>query len=96
MYIGSFLVKSCPKKKFRRRVVGTMIRRSASQIMDVRSRPARTFKVEDKIRLDGVGHYPSPAPVRRCAICKKNCLNSCAKCCQSLHVNTCFQLFHEK
>ena len=29
--------------------------RSASQIMDVRSCPARTFKVADEIRLDGVG-----------------------------------------
>ena len=48
-----------------------MMRRSASQIMDVRSRPARTFKVADEIRLDGVGHYPSPASVRRCVICKK-------------------------
>ena len=84
------------QQKLRRRVVSTMIRRSASQIMDVRSRPARTFKVADEIRLDDVGHYPSPAPVKRCAICKKNCRKSCAKCCQSLHENTCFQLFHEK
>ena len=73
-----------------------MMRRSASQIMDVRSRPPRTFKVADEIRLDGVGHYPSPASVRRCVILKKNCRNSCAKCCQSLHANTCFQLFHEE
>ena len=84
------------QKEFRRRVVSIMIRRSASQITDVRSRPARTFKVADEIRPDSVGHYPSPAPVTRCAICKKNCRNSWAKCCQSLHVNTCFQLFHEK
>ena len=48
-----------------------MIRTSASQIMDVKSRPARTFKVADEIRLNGVGHYPSRAPVRRCAISKK-------------------------
>ena len=48
-----------------------MIRKSASQIMDVRSRPACTFKVADEIRLDAGGHYPSPAPVRKCAICKK-------------------------
>ena len=72
-----------------------MIRTSASQIMDVRSRPARTFKVADEIRLDGVEHYPSRTPVRSVQ-CKKNCRNSCAKCCQSLHVNTCFQLFNEK
>ena len=84
------------QKDFRRRVVSIMIRRSASQILDVRSRPARAFKVADEIRLDGIGHYPSPASVRRCAICKKNCRNSCGKCSQSLHVNTCFQLFHEK
>ena len=84
------------QKDFRRRVVSIMIRRSASQILDVRSRPARAFKVADEIRLDGIGHYPSPASVRRCAICKKNCRNSCGKCSQSLHVNMCFQLFHEK
>ena len=84
------------QKDFRRRVVSIMIRRSASQILDVRSRPARAFKVADEIRLDGIGHYSSPASVRRCAICKKNCRNSCGKCSQSLHVNTCFQLFHEK
>ena len=46
------------QKEFRRRVVSIMIRRSASQ-------------VANEIRLDGVGHYPSPAPVKRCAICKK-------------------------
>ena len=84
------------QKDFRRRVVSIMIRRSASQILDVRSRPARAFKVADEIRLDSIGHYPSPGSVRRCAICKKNCRNSCGKCSQSLHVNTCFQLFHEK
>ena len=33
------------QKEFRRRVVSIMIRRYASQIMDVRSRPASTFKV---------------------------------------------------
>ena len=59
------------QNEFRGREVSVMIRRSASQIMDVRSRPARTFKVADEIRLDGVRHYPSPAPVKRCAICKK-------------------------
>ena len=46
------------QKEFRRRVVSIMITRSASQ-------------VADKIRPDGVRHYPSPAPVRRCTICKK-------------------------
>ena len=73
-----------------------MIRRSSSQIMKVRSRPGRTFKVADEIRLDGIGHYSFPAPVRRYVICKKNCRNSYAKCSQSIHVNTCFQFFHEK
>ena len=43
------------QKEFRRRVVSIMIRRSASQ-------------VANEIRLDGVGNYPSPAPVKRCAI----------------------------
>ena len=71
------------QKEFRRRVVSIMIlrsqiksdsqilRRSSSQIMNVRSRPARTLKVADEIRLDGIGHYPFPAPVRRCVICEK-------------------------
>ena len=51
------------QKEFRRRVVSIMIKRFASQIMDVRSRPARTFKVVDEIGLDGVEHYTSPAPL---------------------------------
>ena len=59
------------QKKFRPRVLSIIIRWSASQIMDVRSCPAPTFKVVDEMRLDRVGHYPSPAPVRRCAICEK-------------------------
>ena len=71
------------QKEFRRRVVSIMIRRSASQ-------------VANEIRLDGVGNYSSPAPVKRCAICKKIAVNLYEKCCQSLYVNTCFQLFHEK
>ena len=39
------------QKEFRRRVVSIMTRRSASQIMNVRSRPVRTFKVADEIPL---------------------------------------------
>ena len=59
------------QKKFQRQVVSIMIRRSASQIIDVRSHPGHTFKVAGEISLDGVEHYPSLALMRRWVICKK-------------------------
>ena len=59
-------------------------------------RPGPSFAISDEARFDGKGHYPAPGPVRKCALCKKNCRNVCEKCNKSLHTKLCFQLFHEK
>ena len=80
------------QKNLRHHVTSIMIRQSHPRLLA--SRPGHTFKVADKIRLNGNGQYPNPGPVRRCAICIKNCRNLCKKCNISVHVNTCFQVFH--
>ena len=83
-----------PQKNFRRHITSIMIRRSHPQPLSA-SRSEWTFKVADEIRSDGNGHYPNPGPVRRCVIFKKTCRNLCKKSNIGVHVNTCFQVFHE-
>ena len=85
-----------PQKDFRRHIVSIIIRKSAPRITDVYSRPTRGHKIADEVRYDSVGHYPVSSPVRKCAICGRSCRNACEKCKRSLHVKTCFQIFHEK
>ena len=85
-----------PQKDLRRHIVSIMIRKSAPRITDVYSRPTRAHKIADEVRHDGVGHYPISSPVRKCTICERSCRNACEKCKPSLHVKTCFQIFHEK
>ena len=46
----------------------------------------QTYRVPNKVRLDGYGHYPEPGPVRKCAVCKINYRNICGKCQQSVKV----------
>ena len=79
-----------PQKGYRRHVASILIR-SSTLSMEVGSRPARSFKVADEIRLDGVGHYPILGSVRKCFLCKKSCRNQCEKFEISAYVNTCFQ-----
>ena len=83
------------QKAFRRQIMNFLLRCSV-QATPARSHPGRTYWVANEIRLDGVQHYPALGPVRKCAICKKYCRNTCSKCDQSLHVSVSFQLFHEK
>ena len=83
------------QKDYRLKVISVLLKKSTASRV-ARSRPSITYKVCDEIRLDGLDHYPMPGKVRRCAVCKKSCRNTCEKCDQSMHVNTCFQLFHEK
>ena len=88
--------ETIPQKDFRRHIVGVMIRQSKSRVISVDSRPTKAHKVADEVRYDGLGHYPISYSVWNYAVCGKSCRNSCEKCKRSLHVKTCFQIFHEK
>ena len=88
--------ETIPQKDFRQDIVGIMIRQSKPCLISVDFRPTKAHKVADEVRYDGLGHYPISCSVRKCVVCGKSCRNSCEKCKRSLHVKTCFQIFHEK
>ena len=88
--------ETIPQKDFRWHIVGIMIRQPKPRVIRVGSRPTKAHKVADEVRYDGLGHYPISCSVRKCVVCGKSCRNSCEKCKRSLHVKTCFQIFHEK
>ena len=89
--------ETIPQKDFRQHIVGMMmIRQSKPRVISIDSSPSKAHKVADEVRYDGLGHYPISSLVWKCAVCGKSCRNSCEKCKRSLHVKTCFQIFHEK
>ena len=85
-----------PQKDHRRQVVSILIRRAHTKSCSIKSKPTRTFKVLDEIRFDGVSHYPVTCPVRKCVLCGKNSRKACEKCNLILHLNGCFQMFHDR
>ena len=88
--------ETMPQKDFRRHIVDIMIRQLKPRVINVDSRPAKAHKVANEVRYDGLGHYPISCSVQKCAVYGKSCRNSFEKCKRSLHVKTCFQIFHEK
>ena len=88
--------ETIPQKDFRRHIVGIMIRQSKPRVISVDSRPTKAHKVADDVRYDGLRHYPISCSVRKCAARGKSFRNSSEKCKRSLHIKTCFQIFHEK
>ena len=85
-----------PQKNYCPQIVGILIQWAHLEIISVHLRPARNFWILDEIRFDGVLHYPISWPVRRCVLCGKNSRKACEKCKLTLHLNTCFQIFHEQ
>ena len=88
--------ESMEQKLYRRQIVSILLRRSVPVTPAIQLHAPTVYKVADEIRLDGHGHYPESGPIRKCAVCKKNCRNICGKCKRSIHVKICFQEFHEK
>lgn len=85
-----------PQKQFRNNLATILIKRSGSNNERRDSRPGPSFSVPAAVRTDNQRHYPESNAVRRCAVCKKNCRIKCSKCQKPLHLNVCFQKFHEK
>ena len=76
-------------------IVHTLAKRSTTMFRaDARPGPLYTLLAE--VRTDNSDHLAIQWDVRRCAVCKKNCRIRCQKCNKSLHINTCFQIFHEE
>ena len=91
-----FSGETIPQYDFRQHIVGTIIRQSRPRVTSVDSLPTKSRKVADEVRYEGLGHYPISCSIRECAFCGKSYRNLCEKCKRSLHVKTCFQMFHEK
>ena len=87
--------KESKQKDFRRTLVTVMLKQSQPRPR-ADSRPGPSLSVPEAVRTDNRNHYPESCPVRRCAVCKKNCRIQCIKCKKSLHLNVCFQKYHEK
>ena len=83
-------------KSYRRQIVGILIRGAHREIISVHSRPAKCFRIPDEICFERVKHYAICCPVRRCVLCGKNGKKACDKCKLTLHLDTCFQMFHER
>ena len=75
-------------------IVGIMIKKSKRRVVSVHS--TKAHKVADEVIYDGLGYYPISYSAWKCAVCGKSSRNSCENCKRSLHVKTCFQIFHEK
>lgn len=56
--------------------IASILLRCSVQATPPRSCPARAYKVDDEIGLDGVQHYLTLGPVHKSAICKKSCHNT--------------------
>lgn len=87
-------------KDFRRTIVLIMVNKKPKPRPSLAQLPGPKGKKSypaSEVRSDNVQHYPEAlATPRRCALCKKNCRNQCPKCSASLHLNMCWQKFHEK
>ena len=81
---------------YSRQIVGILIRGAHPEIISVHSRPAKCFRIPDEICFERVKHYAICCPVRRCVLCGKNSKKACDKCKLTLHLDTCFQMFHER
>lgn len=83
------------QKEFRRSLVAVMLKQSQPRPR-AESLPGPSSPVPIEVRTDNRKHYPQSCPVRRCTVCKKNCRIQCSKCNKSMHLNNCFQIYHEK
>ena len=60
------------------------------------SRPAKNVQIPDKIPFGGAGYYLISFRVRRYVLCGEYNRKACEKHKLNLHMNTCFQMFHEQ
>ena len=84
------------KQKDYRRTLATIMLKQSQPRLSADSRPGPSVSVPEAVRTDNRNHYPENCPVRRYAVCKKNCRIQCIKCKKLLHLNVCFQRYHEK
>ena len=85
--------KCIPQKEFRMALFECITRSSATLAMSSLTRPGPSTNTLDRIRKDNIGHHP-----RKCVVYKKKCsleYLQCVKCAKTLHINECFQVFHE-
>ena len=87
---------------FRRHIVSVYLKKYGVQSAGVgrpcnsipRSSKALSKRIPDEVRFDSSDHWLTCAyKQNRCAVCSKNTMKMCSKCCVNLH-ELCFPLFH--
>ena len=90
-----------PNKEYRRSIVQILVKRAKPERMHskaLRSGPKGSKALQPReVRTDNT-NQPTESLVtsRRCIVCKKNGKIQCAKCKVTLHLKSCWQIFHEK
>ena len=88
---------SVPEKKFLRVVVDILLRSAVQKTAAGALRPGPALTTRQEIRFDNVGHLPTTIETpRRCVYCGKTTRKKCEKCNKSLHLDFCFQMYHQE
>lgn len=77
--------ENIPEKDFPQQTFNMTIQQSIPSILPT-SRLGHSYKIADKIQLDGLGNYWASGPLRKRNVCKKNCINLCQKWKESMHM----------
>ena len=90
-----------PNKEYRRSIVQILVKRAKPERMyskALRSGPKGSKALPPReVRTDNTNHRTeSLVTSRRCIVCKKNGKIQCAKRKVTLHLKSCWQIFHEK
>ena len=84
-----------PQKEFRMALVDAFTKSVAKSSSISIDRPGPSPRLLDRVRTDNSGHVPAAVPPRECVVCKRSARIQCVKCSKTLHINGCFQTFHE-
>ena len=89
-----------PNKEYRRSIVQILVKRTKPERMHskaLRPGPKGSKALPPReVRTDNTNHRTqSLITSRRCIVCKKNGKIQCAKCKVTLHLKSCWQIFHE-
>ena len=87
--------KNITQKDYIHTIVHILTKRSTTTFR-ADARPSPSYTLPAEVRKDNPDHLPIQGDVRKCIVFKKNCRIRCQKCNKSLHINTCFQIFHEE
>ena len=91
----SHLEKKLSQKEFRMVLVDVFTKSVTDPFSISIDRPGTTQRLLDRVRTDDSEHLPAAVPPSKCVVCKRSARVQCNKCSKVLHINDCFQTFHE-